>query len=426
MTEIYIFTGKGGVGKTSVAAAHAVRSAREGKKSLLVSADMAHNLGDIFQTAADGQVREIAPCLSILELDPYMLMREEYPHINKAIGNLSGSAGVAVGQIGDTFMIPGLENLFSLLKIRDLYLSGEYERIFVDCAPTGETLSLLKLPELLSWYVERFAPVGRTMTRILTPVAKLRYRMELPDNKAMDEFGEVYRKLVKLQNLLKDPEITRVRLVCIPERMVVEETRRSFMYLNLYNYAVDAVFINRVLPENTGNAFMEHWHTIQQTYLSELESVFTGLSITRIPWFPEEIRGMEAVKKLSAESLSSSDLFSLPVRSDNEVYAPIDGGYSLTIRIPGAEREQVQVFPREMDLDIHIRNYVRSIPLPGVLRGAEVISTEIRDGSLVVSYRVKGGASGGQAETSAAGAGRTGLKKAGAEQTADGKAGAAH
>ena len=390
MSRIFIFTGKGGVGKTSVASAHAVRSAREGKSTLLVSADMAHNLGDIFQVEADGRVREIAPNLSVLELDPYMLMREEYPHINRAIGNLSGSAGLAVGQIGETYMIPGLENLFSLLKIRDLYLAGIYDRIIVDCAPTGETLSLLKLPELLSWYVEKFSPVGRTLTRVLAPVAKLRYRMELPDRDALDEFGAVYRKLVLLQNLLKDPEITRVRLVCIPERMVVEETRRNYMYLNLYNYAVDAVFINRVLPEEAAGGFMKRWHEIQQEYIAELESVFTELTITRIPWFPEEVRGMEAVEKLCREALSAPDLFSLPVRADNEVYTPIDGGYCLTVRIPGADPSRVHVSPREMDLDIRIQNYVRSIPLPGVLRGAAVTGIRVEDGRLAVSYRVKG------------------------------------
>ena len=158
MSRIYIITGKGGVGKTSLAAAHAVRSAREGHNTLLVSADMAHNLGDIFQTKAGGYVQEIAPCLSVLELDP---------NINKTISNLSGTVGAAIDSIGETYMIPGLENLFSLLKIRDLYLSGTYDRIIVDCAPTGETLSLLKLPELLSWYVEKFSPVGRTLTRVL-------------------------------------------------------------------------------------------------------------------------------------------------------------------------------------------------------------------------------------------------------------------
>lgn len=389
MSRIFIFTGKGGVGKTSTAAAHAVRSAREGANTLLVSADMAHNLGDIFQVEADGQVREIAPCLSVLELDPYDLMREEYPQINRTIGNLSGSAGLGIDRIGDSFMIPGLENLFSLLKIRDLYLSGEYARIFVDCAPTGETLSLLKLPELLSWYVEKFSPVGRFMTRALTPVAKLRYHMELPDNAAMDEFGQTYRKLLKLQEILKDPDITRVRLVCTPERMVVEETRRSYMYLNLYHYAVDSVFINRVLPAETGNDFMDNWSRIQQQYIAELESVFTDLPVTKIPWFAGEVQGMEAVERLCDDALADPDLFDRPVREDNEFYTPIEGGYSLTVRIPGAEQEQVQVTLHELDLDIRIRNYVRSIPLPGVLRGAQMTDHQIRDGALVVSFRMR-------------------------------------
>ena len=386
MANIYIITGKGGVGKTSVAAAHAVRSAAEGANTLLVSADMAHNLGDLFQVRAGGYVEEIAPCLSLLELDPYLLMREEYPGVNKAIANLSGSAGAAVGEIGDSYMIPGFENLFSLLKIRDLYRSGVYDRIIVDCAPTGETLSLLKLPELLSWYVEKFSPVGRMITRILTPVAKVRYQMDLPDKKAMDELGHLFTDLVSLQELLKDPDICRVRLVCIPERMVVEETRRSYMYLGLYNYPVDSVFINRILPENTGSAFMEHWRRIQSSYLEELESVFTEIPVTRIPWYPAEIRGMEAVRTLTEDVLGAADLFDRPVRTDNEVYTETEDGYSLTIRIPGGDREDVQVTAHDMDVDVRIRNFQRSIPLPGVLRGAKVLSTQIEEGTLTISF----------------------------------------
>lgn len=385
MGKIFIITGKGGVGKTSVAAAHAVRSADEGINTLLVSADMAHNLGDIFQVEAGGCVKQIAPCLSLLELDPYLLMKEEYPGVNRALANLSGRSGAAISEIADSYMIPGFENLFCLLKIRDLYRSGNYGRIIVDCAPTGETLSLLKLPELLSWYVEKFSPVGRMITRILSPVAKIRYRMDLPDDRDLDELGRLFRDLVSLQELLKDPEICRVRLVSIPERMVVEETRRSYMYLNLYNYPVDTLFINRILPENTGSGFMEHWRTIQTQYIRELESVFTELPVSRIPWYPMEIRGMEAVKQLCASALGDKDLFDRPVRTDNEIYEKLEGGVcSLTVRIPGGEREDVQVFVRDMDVDIRIRNFMRSIPLPGVLRGARMTSHQIRDGVLTI------------------------------------------
>ncbi|MDO5132952.1 MAG: ArsA family ATPase [Eubacteriales bacterium] len=389
MAKIYIITGKGGVGKTSVAAAHAVRSAAEGKRTLLVSADMAHNIGDLFQVQVGRHATEVMERLSLLELDPYMLMREEYPNVNRSIASVSGSVGSAAAQAGDSYMIPGFENLFCLLKIRDLYLSGDYDRIIVDCAPTGETLSLLKLPELLSWYVEKFSPVGRMITRILTPVAKFRYRMTLPDSAAMDEIGKIHADLVRLEELLKDPDICRVRLVCIPEKMVVEETRRSYMYLNLYRYPVDTLFINRILPEKTGSSFMEHWRQIQTQYLKELESIFTGLTIERIPWFSTEIRGAEAVIRLCAPAIGGETLFDRPVRSDNEIYAPIEGGYSLTIKVPGAAREEVEVFPREMDVDIRINNYMRSIPLPGVLRGAKMTSRTLEDDRLTICFRVR-------------------------------------
>lgn len=402
MADLFIITGKGGVGKTSVAAAHAVSSAEEGRPTLLVSADMAHNLGDIFQVQAGGHVQEIAPELSLLELDPYLLMREEYPNVNRAVASLSQSAGAAWDKVGDSYMIPGFENLFCLLKIRDLYRSGTYDRIIVDCAPTGETLSLLKLPELLTWYVEKFSPVGRMITRILTPAAKIRYRMDLPDGAAMDELGQLFRDLVELQDLLKDPETCRVRLVAIPERMVVEETRRSYMYLNLYGYPVDAVFFNRILPEDPGSSFMENWQRIQAGYLEELENVFADLVRIRIPWYPAEIRGLEAVRRLSGEIAGllrqerppaqttadpAPDLFHLPVRTDSESYEKTADGYCLTIRIPGGEREEVQTALHGTDLDIRIRNFQRSIPLPGVLRGASVRSVRIRDGKMIVEFR---------------------------------------
>lgn len=390
-TQIFIITGKGGVGKTTVSAVHAVRSAGEGRKTLLVSADMAHNLGDIFGMSAGGHVQEAAPGLFLLELDPYLLMQEEYPRLNRSLAELFGSSGAALGKAGEGFMIPGFENLFSLMKIRDLCLGGEYDRIIVDCAPTGETLSLLKLPELLTWYVEKFSPVGRMITRILTPAAKLRYQISLPDNAAMDELGQFFSELVSLQEMLKDPEICRVRLVCIPERMVVEETKRSYMYLNLYHYPVDAVFVNRILPENTGSSFMDGWHSIQQGYLKELESVFAELSVTKIPWYSSEVRGMEAVEQICRGALSDPDLFEKEVRTDNEVYEPVEGGYCLRIRIPGALPEDVEVFKRETDVGIRIRNYVRSIPLPGVLRGARMASEKVEDGCLYIRFEVERG-----------------------------------
>ena len=372
MGRIIIFTGKGGVGKSSLAAAHAVSSASGGKKTLLVSTDMAHNLGDLFDAEAGREIKTVMDCLDILELDPDWIMQHEYPDLSRVLGKLIGSNSLLETNPGDYFLLPGFENLFSLLKIRKLYLSGVYDRIIVDCAPTGETLSLLKLPELLTWYMEKFFPVGKVMVRILSPISKLKYRVSLPNHKAMDEIEELHARLVLLQELLQDPEICTVRLVCIPEKMVVEETKRNYMYLNLYGYQVDRVFMNRILPDDTGNEFMNHWKEIQKPYIEELESVFVHVPITRIPWYPDEIRGMKAVQKLSREVLQYPGLFDLPPKRDREIYITIPNGYKLMIPLPGADHMQIKVKKYQLDLDITLHNYNRRIPLPYILKDAKI------------------------------------------------------
>ncbi|MDD6232574.1 ArsA family ATPase [Frisingicoccus sp.] len=389
MGRIIIFTGKGGVGKTSVAAAHAIASANEGKNTLLVSADMAHNLGDIFQTEVGGHTKKVRDHLSLLELDPDMLMKEEFPNVNKAIGALMGSSGFSAGSVGDNFIIPGFENLFSLLKIRDIYESGEYDRIIVDCAPTGETLSLLKLPELLTWYMEKFFPVGKVMVRVLAPVSKVKYKVTLPTHKAMNEIEEMHGQMVLLQELLKDPEICSVRLVCVPEKMVVEETKRNFMYLNLYDYQVDRVFINRILPDETGSDFMNRWRDIQKKYIEEIEKVFTEVPVTKIPWYSEEVRGKEAIERLADDVLKISDLFAISVQNEKETYEVIDGGYCLTVKLPGADSDKVSVVVHDMDIDIKVNNYNRCIPLPNTLRGAQVTDVRFAENKLQISLKTK-------------------------------------
>ena len=399
MSRIIIFTGKGGVGKTSVISAHALRAARSGINTLLVSADMAHNLGDVFGTGTGGNCVRAADHLTLLELDPGKIMREHYPDLNRSIAEmLGGSMSRAAGSIDGSFMIPGFEDLFMLLGIRDLYESGEYELILVDCAPSGETLSLLKLPELLEWYMEKFFPVGRFMTRALAPVTDVLYKVRLPDDKAMDQVSLMHRNLVDLQNLLKDPEVTSVRLVTIPEKMVNEETKRTYMYLNLYGYRVDRVFINRVLPPQPDNSFMENWRQIQSQYIEETESVFRHIPVTRIPWFPEEIRGIDAVELLGRELPDDHVLFDPPAAPESdpdrgdarfpaaETYEITEQGYRLRLLVPGAENVTAELHGQ--DLDVRVGNMLRRIPLPNVLHKGTVTGTWLKDGILLVDFQV--------------------------------------
>ena len=391
MGRIIIITGKGGVGKTSVAAAHALRSAQEGAKTLLVSADMAHNLGDIFEMRIGDQPREVSDRLWALELDPERLLQTEFPEVADAFAQMLPGSGLSGAEAEGPFPIPGLDDLFSLLKLKKLYEAGEYARIIVDCAPTGETLSLLKLPENLAWYMEKFFPVGKTMVRLLSPVSRLRYQVRLPDRKAMDGIGELHLRLLGLQELLRDGEVCTARLVATPEKMVVEETKRNYMYLNLYGYHTDGVFVNRVLSPQPGNAFLEGWRDIQQGWLRELRSVFSALPLTEIPWYPQEVRGLDALERLCAEALTAPDLFDVRVRGESEGYEAIPGGYRLVLPLPGARDGQVAVRCHSQDLDVETGNQLRRIPLPNLLRGISPGEVSLKDGVLRVSFLTEQG-----------------------------------
>lgn len=379
MTRIIIFTGKGGVGKTSVAAAHAIRSAEEGRRTLLVSADMAHNLGDIFYTSDTNPSEN----LFLLELDPFRLMTEDFPDMARALSDLLAGAGFTKGFDG-SFPLPSFETLFCLLKIGQLAQSGEYERILVDCAPTGETLALLKFPELFAWYMEKFYPVGKVVTRVLAPAAKAKYHIKLPSRKAMNQIERLHQKLMELQTLLKDGAFCSVRLVCMPEKMVVEETKRSFMQLKLYGYSVDGIYINRVLSEQEDNAFLAGWRRIQRDYLEELAQVFDGYPVTRLPWYPQEIRGIEAVRKL-AEELPKNHLFDIHAPIERETYETIPGGWRLRLEnMP----PNVSTVLRGKDLELHAGNVIRRIPLPDTLRGAKIVNCQIENSTLCVDFQL--------------------------------------
>lgn len=391
MSRIVIITGKGGVGKTSVIAAHALKAARSGMNTLLASADVAHNLGDVFEVLTHGERITVEEHLTLLELDPGKIMREHYPDLNRSILEMISSSSRSAA-IGSEFMIPGFEDLFMLLGIRDLYESGEYDLILVDCAPSGETLSLLKLPELLEWYMEKFFPVGKFMTRVLAPISGALYKVKLPDSSAMDQISVMHRNLVELQALLKDPDVTSVRLVTLPEKMVNEETKRTYMYLNLYGYHVDRVFINRTLTPQPGNPFMENWRGIQRQYIEEMESVFTHIPITKIPWYPEEIRGIAAVERLAADLPGKEELFGpmasgtgAPAMAGAEVYKATEDGYCLMIPMPGAEDVSVKVHGQ--DLEVRVANMLRIIPLPTSLCRAQIVKTQVQEGVLYVTFR---------------------------------------
>lgn len=390
MSRIYIFTGKGGVGKTSVAAAHAVLSSGEGKRTLLVSTDMAHNLGDVFERKLGKEPVCQQENLDLYEIDPNYVMEQDFRDILSCIGKmLPDSSGKNMEDFG---MVPGMEELFSLLKISDIWDSGVYERIIVDCAPTGETLSLLKFPELLSWYMEKLFPLGKVAMRVLSPVSKRLFQLELPNRQAMSDIERMYLKLIRLQELLKDRNTTSIRLVAMPEKMVVEETKRNYMYMNLYNFNVDGLYINRVIPENIGNPFFDEWLNIQKKYIAQLKESFAELPVCCIPWYEEEVRGVKAVERICEDALSGKEVFRSAIQGGREQFEQVEDGYILTVFMPNAQKEDLEVYQTETDVAIRLGNYKRNIPLPNTLKSYLITSARLEEGKLRLSFRQESGA----------------------------------
>ena len=384
MKRIYIFTGKGGVGKSSVAAAHAIMSAQEGRKTLLVSTDMAHNLGDIFEKRLGKEAENVLPDLDILEIDPEYVMEHDFSNVMEYLVKLlSSEEDCDVQEMG---MIPGMEELFSLLKILEIYNREDYERIIVDCAPTGETLSLLKFPELLSWYMEKFFPIGKVAVRMLAPVSRTAFKVEMPNKRAMNEIEKMFLKLTELQELLKNREITSVRIVTTPEKMVVEETKRNYMYLNLYNFNVDGIYINRILPADMNNDFFTGWLAVQKKYIDCLKECFSALPVYEIPWYDEELKGERAVRRIVEDVLEGKNVFAGKNITERECFRQTKAGYELEVYLPYAKKENIDLYQGPADIIIKTGNFKRNIPLPNVLRSYEVSGAAYEAGKLRIRF----------------------------------------
>lgn len=386
MGRIIIFTGKGGVGKTSIAAAHARKAAQLGKKTLIVSADMAHNLSDLFEVSIGKEITCIDGLLYGLEIDPQYEMEHNFSNLVRAMERMLHGMDGKKENPEDMSMLPGLEELFSLLRIQQIYESGEYEVIIVDCAPTGETLSLLKFPELFSWYMEKLFPIGKFAMRMLHPVSQKLFKIELPDGKAMNDIELLYSKLILLQELLKNREVSSIRLVAIPEKMVVEETKRNYMYLNLFNFNVDAIFINRILPSDIKLSFFDEWLKLQAEYVSELKQIFGNVKVLLVKWYDIEIAGMQALDRIAGEVLKEEGILDVQTKHRNEEYEKTDSGYLLKVYLPCVKKEDILLHETGADIVVRIGNFKRSIPLPNALRKFQVAKATIVDEFLTIQF----------------------------------------
>lgn len=385
--RIIMYTGKGGVGKTSTAAATAVRLAAEGHRTLVVSTDAAHSLSDSFNLPLSSEPVTVCDRLWGQEIDSLKQTEKHWGAVQGWLSKLMSWAELDDISSEEMLVFPGLEELFSLLEILHAADSGRYDAIVVDCAPTGETLRLLSYPDLLEWWLEKIFPHERRLLKVARPLAKLvAGGLELPDDRVLDSVDQLGELLKKLQKLLLEPEVTSVRLVMNPEKMVVAEARRAFTYLNLYGFNTDAVIVNRVLPEEAGTGYWAGWREIHRKYEEEIGQSFQPLPILRIPMMAEEVCGLPMLKRVGDAAFSGCAAGEVLYRGLTQAIRREGEGYLLELQLPFVEKEELKLNQRGEELTVQAGPYKRKVLLPRALMGRPIESARFAGSALGVRF----------------------------------------
>src|SRR5262245_25067465 len=323
--RIILYTGKGGVGKTSVAAATALRCADLGHRTIVVSTDAAHSLGDSFDRIIGNEPVELAPNLKAQEIDVLHQMERYWGTVQEWINSVLTWRGVNELIADEASILPGMDELASLLQIVSLRDSGNYDVIIVDCAPTGETLRLLSLPEVARWYLTHIFPLERTAAKIAGPLLRGMTGIPIPSDQIFDTIKELILQLDRMHELLADPTLSSVRLVLNPEKMVIKEAQRTFTYINLYGYGCDLVVENRVLPAEANNGYFHALWESQQKYIQMVDEAFTPVPILSGPFFENEVVGIDMLRRMAQAVYGDKDPSRIFYEGSPQVVSKVDG-----------------------------------------------------------------------------------------------------
>jgi arsenite-transporting ATPase len=384
--RILLFTGKGGVGKTTTAAATALRCADAGQRTIVLSTDPAHSLGDAFDVDLGDLSVEIVPGLWGQQLDAQDRMEDAWDDIRRYLEAVFRWGGVDEIEAEELAVVPGLDEVFALTDIKRYAESGDWDTIVVDCAPTAETIRLLSLPDVLSWWMERLFPMSRRVNKVVSPLLGQITGMPTPGDDVFAAIERFYERLDGVKELLSDGDVTSARLVVNPERVVVAEARRTFTYLSLFGYRVDAVIANRLLPDAVSDPWFETWKQHHLDHLATIEEGFAPVPVLRAELAPHELVGVDRLREFAAALYADRD----PADHFADV-APLqlrrtEAGDELVVELPFADRDELAMGRRADELLIRVGPYRRAILLPDSLRRRAVADAALRDGALHVVF----------------------------------------
>ena len=382
--RVIIYTGKGGVGKTSMAAATACKIAKNGKKVLVMSTDQAHSLGDAFDMKIDKEPMKITENLYAMEIDTVYESEKSWGNLKdyfKQLLTMKGGSGIEVEEL---LVFPGLEELFSMFKILEVYESGKYDTIIVDCAPTGETLALLKYPERLSGMINKVLPIKRAGVKTVGPAVERVMKIPMPKDNVFDDIEYLMDKMQRLQNLLLNKEVVSLRVVTTPEKIVINEAKRNFTCLYLYHYNVDAIIVNHIYPAKAMEGYFNKWIKLQEDALQDIKESFSEVPRFYVELQQQELRTLDVLGKVG--DTIYGEINPDDVLFKKEIYSIDNEKNCLKIYLPFADKGELRLEQDKNELIVGVKNESRKFPIPSEFTKKDIVGAKFEEGYLNIQF----------------------------------------
>ncbi len=392
--RLLLFAGKGGVGKTSLAAATGVRLAKLGKRTLVMSVDPAHSVGDAFDLPIDlfskrtSESYPIVDHLDIQEVNIQMELKRHWREVSAYVASVLRTTGVTNIEADELAILPGMEELSAMMYVNQYVREQRYDVIVLDCAPTAESLRFVSMPTTLDWYIKHIFPVQRNLLRAVRPIANRVSPVELPPDRYFANVLDLFQRLEGIDELLCDPTVTSVRLVANAERMVLRETQRAYVYFSLYGLTVDQITVNRILPDEATGDFFKEWHGSQRRILAEMDEYFAPVPVRHLPLLAHEVVGIERLEELAALLYAdNSDPSAVTTLERPYQFIKQDGRYLVRLALPFASKSSVDLFKKGDELVVQVGTIRRHVGLPTTMAHMTPGKATLHDKVLTVEMR---------------------------------------